>query len=194
LADRLPPHRPGIDHEVGLKDGEISTLGPLYSKSRAKLAVLKEWCEENMSKGFIRQLSSPFAASVLFAEKSDGGVLFCIDYWNIHSKTITNQYPFALIPEALNLLRRARLYTKLDLQGAYNLLCVKEGHEYKLAFRTRYGLFGPTLMQFGTTNAPADFQCYINNAIREALDDFVSPYLDDGLIHSDLEKEHVGYV
>jgi hypothetical protein len=71
---------------------------------------------------------------------------------------------------------------------------VKEEHEYKLAFQTRYGLFGPTLMQFGTTNAPADFQCYINNAIGEALDDFMSPYLDDGLIHSDLEKEHVGYV
>ena len=50
------------------------------------------------------------------------------------------------------------------------------------------------VMQFGTTNASADFQGYINNAIREALDDFASAYLDDILIYSDSEEEHVGYV
>jgi hypothetical protein len=42
LADRLPPHRPGIDHEVRLKDGETPTWGPLYSMSRAELIVLTE--------------------------------------------------------------------------------------------------------------------------------------------------------
>jgi hypothetical protein len=49
-------------------------------------------------------------------------------------------------------------------------------------------------MQFGTTNAPADCQGYINNAIREALDDFASAYLDDVLIYSDSEEEHFGHV
>jgi len=34
LPDRLPPHRPGIDHEVRLKDGETPRWGPLYSMSR----------------------------------------------------------------------------------------------------------------------------------------------------------------
>jgi hypothetical protein len=90
-----------------------------------------------------------------------------------------------LIKETLNLLAKARVYTKLDVRGAYNLLRVKEGDEHKLAFRTRYGLYEPTVMQFGTTNAPADFQGYINNAIREAMDDFASAYLDDIVIYSD---------
>jgi hypothetical protein len=49
-------------------------------------------------------------------------------------------------------------------------------------------------MQFGTTNAPVDFQGYMNNAIREALDDFASAYLDDVLIYSDSKEEHVGHV
>jgi len=80
LADWLPPHRPGIDYEVCLKDGEIPTWGPLYSMSRAELVVLKEWFEQNMSKGFIRQSSSPFAAPVLFTKKPGGGLRFCIDY------------------------------------------------------------------------------------------------------------------
>jgi hypothetical protein len=64
LAERLPPHRPGIDPEVRLKKGETPMWEPLYSTSRAELVVLKEWLEENMSKGLIRQSSSPFAAPV----------------------------------------------------------------------------------------------------------------------------------
>lgn len=74
------------------------------------------------------------------------------------------------------------------------MLQVEEGDEHKLVFRTRYGLFEPMVMQFGTMNAPADFQGYINNPIREALDDFVSAYLDDVLIYSDSEEEYIGHV
>jgi len=162
--------------------------------SRTELVVLKEWLDKNLSKGFIRQSSSPFAAQVLFAKKPDGELQFCIDYRDINSKTIKNRYPLPLIKETLNLLGKARVYTKLDVRGAYNLLRVKEGEEHKLAFRTRYGLFEPTVMQFGTTNALADFQGYINNAMREALDDFESAYLDNVLIYSDSEEEHVSHV
>jgi hypothetical protein len=91
LADRLPPHRPGIDHEVRFKDGETPTWGPLYSMSSAELVVWKERLEENMSKGFIRQSSSYFTAPVLFAKKPGGGLRFCIDYRDINSKTIKNR-------------------------------------------------------------------------------------------------------
>jgi len=41
LADRLPLQRPGIDHDVHLKDVETS-WGPLCSMWRAELVVLKE--------------------------------------------------------------------------------------------------------------------------------------------------------
>jgi hypothetical protein len=85
----------------------------------------------------------------------------------------------------------------LDVRGAYNLVRVKEGDEHKLAFRNRYGLFEPLVMQFGTTNAPADFQGYINDTIREALDHFASAYLDHILIYSNsIEEleEHVKWV
>jgi len=147
-----------------------------------------------MSKGFIRQSSSPFAAPVLFTKKPDAGLRFCIDYRDINSKTIKNRYTLPLITETLNLLGEARIYTKLDVRGAYDLLRVKDGDEHKLAFRTRYGLFEPTVMQFGTTNAPADFQGYINDGIQEALDEFASAYLDDVLIYSNSEEEHEGHV
>jgi len=66
--------------------------------------------------------------------------------------------------------------------------------EHKLAFRTRYGLFEPTVVQFGITNAPAAFQGSINNTKRKALDDFTWAYLDDILVYSNSEEEHVEHV
>ena len=115
LADKLPPNRPGIDHEDRLNDGETPSWGPLYSISKAELVVLKESHEENMSKGFIQQESSPFAAHVLFTKKLDGGLRFGIHYRDINSKTIMNRYPLPLIKKTLNLLQGARRYAKLDV-------------------------------------------------------------------------------
>jgi len=49
-------------------------------------------------------------------------------------------------------------------------------------------------MQFGTMNAQLDLQGYVINAIQDALDDVASAYLDNVLIYSDSEDEHVGHV
>jgi len=49
-------------------------------------------------------------------------------------------------------------------------------------------------MQFGMTHAPADFHGYINNAIREALEEFASAYLDVVIIYSNSVEEHEGHV
>jgi len=51
LPDLLPPHQPGIDLEVCLREEATPACGLLYSMSRRELVVLKEWLEENMSKG-----------------------------------------------------------------------------------------------------------------------------------------------
>jgi hypothetical protein len=96
-----------------------------------------------------------------------------------------------LIQETLKVLEKALIDTELEVRGAYSLLRVEEGDEHKLAFRTRYGLFEPLMMQCGLTKAPADFEGDINNTIRETLDDLASAYLDDVLIYIDSEEDHV---
>ena len=189
VANELPPHRT-YDHSIPLKEGFQPPFGPLYSLSRHELEALKEWLDENLSKGFIRSSSSPAGAPILFVKKSDGSLRLCVDYRGLNEGTIKNRYPLPLIRETLMQLSRARWFTKLDVRGAYNLLRVAEGEEWKTAFRTRYGLFETLVMPFGLTNAPASFQNFINDALQPFLDRFATAYLDDILIYSDNIEEH----
>ena len=86
------------------------------------------------------------------------------------------------------------MFTKLDLRDAYHRLRIKEGDEWKTAFKTRYGLFEYMVMPFGLANAPATFQAYIYKALSHLIDSICIIYLDDILIYSKEEKEHEHHV
>jgi hypothetical protein len=90
----------------------------------------------------------------------------------------------------LDRLNGSVVFSKLDLRNAYHRIRIREGDEWKTAFRTRYGHFEYLVMPFGLTNAPATFQAYINRALRGLVDVFCIVYLDDILIFSRSEKEH----
>ena len=64
--------------------------------------------------------------------------------------------------ELIEKLCRAKIFTKMDLRSAYDNVRIKEGDEWKTAFRTKYGLYESLVMPFGLTNAPASFQEIIN--------------------------------
>lgn len=192
-ADSLPPHRP-YDHTIELEDGQTPPHGPIYSLSQKELEELREYLEDNLRKGFVRPSSSPAGAPILFAKKKDGSLRLCVDYRGLNKITRKNRYPLPLIGELLDQLRDARVFTKLDLRVGYNNVRIAAGHEWKTAFRTRYGSFEYLVMPFGMTNSPATFQHFMNDIFRDMADKFVVVYLDDILIFSKDPREHSKHV
>src|SRR5881394_38933 len=91
-------------------------------------------------------------------------------------------------------LKEAKIFTKMDIRWGYNNVRIKEGDEWKTAFRTKYGLFEYLVMPFGLTNAPAVFQRFMNELFKDLLDTTVIVYLDDILIYSEKPEEHEGHV
>jgi len=78
------------------------------------------------------------------------------------------------------------------VRWGYNNICIKEGDEWKAAFKTSDGLFEPTIMFFGLTNSPATFQTMVDDELMEFIDRGEgSVYMDDIVIHTDrTEEEH----
>ena len=92
-------------------------------------------------------------------------------------------------------IKGATRFTRLDIRDAFNRLRIAKGDEGKIAFRTRYGHFEYLVMPFGLCNAPASFQSYINDALREYLDDFCIAYMDDVLVYTNgTLEEHIQHV
>jgi hypothetical protein len=186
------PDLGGVEHSIDT-DGTVP-YGPLYNLSETQLEALRLYLRDALRKRWIRPSTSPAGAPILFVPKKDGGLRLCVDYRGLNKVTIKNRHPLPLIDETLDRLQGAKIFTKLDLKDAYHRVRIREGHEWKTAFRTRYGHFEYLVMPFGLANAPATFQAYINTALVGLLDHFVVVYLDDILIYSRNEDEHHDHV
>ena len=197
-AAKLPGHRPSIDHEINLLPGTEPPYKPLYNMSESELATLRDYIETNLASGFIRRSSSSAGAPILFVKKKDGTLRLVVDYRGLNSITIKDRYPLPLIPDMLDRLAEAEVFTKLDLITAYNEIRIKKGQEWMSAFRTRYGNFEYCVMPFGLCNAGATFQSFVDSVLKSVIDRKVIVYLDDILIfgkketHAEDVKEVLG--
>jgi len=189
-ADTLPEHRP-YDCKIDLQEGSTAPWGPIYPLSEVELRTLREWLKEMECTGKIRSSTSPGGSPILFVPKPHGrGLRLCVDYRALNRITIPNRYPLPLMQELQDRVQGAQWFTKMDLKNGFHLIRMREGDEWKTAFRTRYGLFEFQVMPFGLTNAPSTFQDMMNHVFSDMLDVGVLAYMDDILVYVDTEKQH----
>jgi hypothetical protein len=117
-----------------------------------------------------------------------------VDYRALNQITKKCHSNLPRIDEALDRLKDARYFTSLDIFSAYHHVPVAPEDIYKTAFTTRYGNYEFTVMPFGLTNAPHTFQSIMNDTLRPYLDKFVLAYLDDVMIYSRTEEEHLQHL
>jgi hypothetical protein len=190
----LPEHSEW-DHTIPLMEGKEPKPQKIYQLSELETRALKKYIDDMLEKGYIRPSSSPAGYPVLFVPKKGTTELRpCIDYRQLNNITIKDAYPLPLINEIQDKVKGKKWFTKLDITDAYNRLRIKEGEEWKTAFRTKFGHFEYLVMPFGLTNAPAAFQRYVNSVIKDYLYDFVIAYLDDIIIFSDSKEDHIRHV
>ena len=104
--------------------------------------------------------------------------------------TIKNRYPLPHIDDLFDQIRRATIFSKIDLRSGYHQVILKEEDIFETAFRTRYEHYEFVVIPFGLTNAPTNFMCLMNSALRKYLDKFVVIFIDDILIYSKTKEEH----
>ena len=172
------------DHKIEIDSDEPLSKSQLYLMLQFKLQKMKEYLKKNLQKGFIILSNASYASLILFAQKSNGDLRFCVDYQKLNSLTKKDQYLLPLINETLAQMTECKFITKFDIIAAFNKLCMNSGSEDLMIFITSMRLYKYCVLPFDLTNRPALYQHYMNNILLPFLNDFVQAYLDNIIIYS----------
>nr|GFA85782.1 putative reverse transcriptase domain-containing protein [Tanacetum cinerariifolium] len=165
------------------------------ARGRVFMLGAEEACQDpNIMTGTPRPSSSPWGEPVLFAKKKDGSFRMFIDYKELNKLTVNNRYPLPITNDLFDQLQALQFFSKIDLRSVYHQLRMHEDDIPKTAFKTRYGHFKFTIMPFGLTNVLVVFMDLMNRVCRHYLDKFVIVFIDDILIYSKTQEEHVEHL
>jgi len=186
-------HR-SYDHKIELEDESQSSRSWLYFMSSHKLQKIKKYLEENLKNKFITLSKASFASSILFVEKKDDSLRFCMNYRKLNALIKRNHYSILLIDEVLARIQDSKYLTRFNIIITFNKLRMSTESENLITFVTFFDVYKYRVMLFELINESTFFQHYINDVLFNCLHKFCQIYLNDILIYSKILKKHKTHV
>ena len=159
-----------------------------------KLQKIKKYLKKNLKKKFITFSKASFASSILFIEKKDDSLCFCMNYWKLNALIKRDRYSILLIDEVLAWIQDSKYLTWLNIIITFNKLRMSSESENLITFITFFNVYKYRVMLFELINESTFFQHYINNMLFNCLHKFCQIYLNDILNYSKILKKHRTHV
>ena len=160
----------------------------------ASLLVEEVWehLQEMLDGGVIHPSQSPWCNVVVLVRKKEGGLQFGIDFCRLNSRTKKDAYPLPKMQETMESMVGAQFFSTMDLKsGFWQVKMAKDSQQYTTFTVGSMGVYEFLRMLYGLCNAPATFQRLMQNCLRELNLTYALIYLDDMIVFSRTEEEHL---
>jgi hypothetical protein len=174
-----------------LPDSKAPVSQGLRRMNEKELTELKNALKILLKRKQIRVSSSEYGSQILFVKKADGSLRLCVDYRALNAITRRNRCPIPYIGDLRPQIRGKNFLTKFDLRDGYYNARMHSESIHKTAFKCALGLYEFTVLPFGLTNAPAVFSQMMNRIFGDLYGISVIIYLDDIVVFSETEDQHL---
>ncbi len=193
MIDQLSSHH-FYDHKIELINEETSSWSRLYQMFDHKLQKIKKYLINHLNKEFIFFSFALYVSLILFIEKKDDSLRFCIDYRKLNALIKWNYYSLSLIDETFAHIQESKYLTWLNIIVMFNKLCMHSDSEDLTIFIIFFNSYKYHVMLFELINESTFYQHYINDVLFKYLHQFCQIYLDDIIIYSKILKKHKQHV
>ena len=183
----------GVTHYIDTGDQKPIRQVP-YRASPAEKKIIREQITDMLQNEIIEYSHSDWSSPIVLVTKKDAKIRFCVDYRKLNPVTVKDSHPLPLIIDTLDALNDSKIFTKLDLKSGYWSVSLDERTKHKTAFVSYMGLFQFKRLPFNLSDSPATFQRFLQHVLSDILWKFCLVYIDDIIIWSSNENEHVDHV
>ena len=159
-ANILSSHR-FYDHKLKFAKGANKNnlfKNRIYSISDHKFEQIKKYLNKHLKKRFIIFNHILFASSVLFVEKSNNELRFCVNYRKLNVIIKRNRYFISLIDEVLARIQNYKYFTRLNIIIAFNKLRMHSNNKNFIIFVTSLEIYKYRILLFELTNGSIIYQ------------------------------------
>ncbi|PIK37110.1 hypothetical protein BSL78_26063 [Apostichopus japonicus] len=196
--DRNDPRERGRASPQGQRGApSVNILSHSHSGSKSRrispadFEDTRRHLQDLLTKGIIRESSSPYASPIVLVRKKNNDIRLTVDYRLLNSRTVRDQYNIPKIEDTFHSLSGAAWFSCLDLKSGYYQIEMDEADKAKTAFWCPLGFYEFNRMPQGICNAPATFQRLMEKCMGDMAFTDVLVYLDDLLVFSRTLEEHV---
>ncbi len=193
MTDQLFSHH-FYDHKIKLIDEKTFSWSHLYHIFDYKLQKMKNYLIKHLNKDFISFSSASYTSFILFIEKKDDSLRFCINYRKFNALIKWNRYFLLLIDETFACIQDSKYLTWLNIIVIFNKLRMHLSSENLTIFIISFDFYKHHVMSFKLINDLTFYQHYMNNMLFDYLHQFCQIYLDDIIIYSKILKKHKQHV
>jgi len=193
MINQLSSHH-FYDHKIELINEETLSRSRLYQMFNHKLQKIKKYLIDHLNKEFIFFSFASYVLLILFIEKKDESLRFCVDYRKLNALIKWNYYSLSLIDETFARIQESKYLIQLNIIVTFNKLHMHSNNKDLTIFIIFFNSYKYHVMLFKLRNESMFYQHYMNDVLFEYLHQFCQIYLNDIIIYSKTLKKHKRHV